>query len=82
MTRSDYAYDYKNRHWLLAINNSVVELWLRSLKELKQALDSFGELKFSSSQPTLSYRVGTGTNLGYLLLVPEETTTMQRVAGC
>ena len=29
----------------------------------KQALDSFGELKFSSSQPTLSYRVGTGTNL-------------------
>ena len=27
----------------------------------KRALDSFGELKFSPSQPTLSYRVGTGT---------------------
>jgi hypothetical protein len=44
------------------VNNFVVELRLRSLQEFKQALDSFGELKFSSSQPTLSYRVGTGTN--------------------
>ena len=45
------------------INYELALLNFGSLRNNKCTLDSFGELKFSSSRPTLMLRVGAFTNL-------------------